>query len=108
ERAVKRLLAPLAAALLAASPRAADAAPPDAAKAAEGLALLRARGCQGCHSLDGAPSTGPGFLGLWGSERTVVRDGVERRVRVDEAFVRDSIRDPARDVEKGYVAGAMP
>lgn len=59
-------------------------------------------GCLVCHSLDGSPAPGPTFKGLWGRRETVVTDGTERAVTVDEAYVRKSIREPAADLVKGY------
>lgn len=40
------------------------------------------RGCAGCHSLDGSPSTGPSFLGLYGTTIKLT-DGTERVVDED-------------------------
>jgi cytochrome c oxidase subunit 2 len=67
-----------------------------------GAQLYEVKGCAGCHSIDGSPRVGPTFKGLIGKSETVVRNGVERKVVVDEAFVRNYIRNPNADVVKGF------
>ncbi|HEX6971050.1 MAG TPA: c-type cytochrome [Limnochordia bacterium] len=64
-----------------------------------GQALYRSRGCVACHTLDGNPSVGPTWKGMWGREETLT-DG--RTVTVDEAYVREAILDPRSDVVEGY------
>ncbi len=64
----------------------------------EGAALFVSRGCSGCH----APSSqvhAPDLTGIYG--RSVqLADG--RTVTADEAYVRDSILQPRRDIVVGY------
>ena len=67
-----------------------------------GKELLEKHGCLGCHSLDGSPKAGPTFKGIWGRSVTVVTDGKERSVTVDEAYLRRSILEPNADVVKGF------
>lgn len=67
-----------------------------------GVQLYEVKGCVGCHSIDGSPRVGPTFKGLMGKSETVVRQGVERKVVVDEAFIRNYIRHPNVDVVKGF------
>jgi cytochrome c oxidase subunit II len=67
-----------------------------------GFKLYQEKGCVGCHSTDGSPRVGPTFKGLIGKRETVVRDGKERIVAVDDAFVRNYISNPNVDVVKGY------
>jgi cytochrome c oxidase subunit 2 len=55
-------------------------------------------GCAGCHS-PASTVHAPDLHGLFG--RTVVLDG-GRRVTADEAYIRDSILMPSRDVAAGY------
>lgn len=45
-------------------------------------------------------AVGPPWIGLWGAKK-VFSDGSELR-RVDEAYLRESILDPARRVQEGY------
>jgi cytochrome c oxidase subunit 2 len=64
----------------------------------EGAALFISRGCAGCH----APASkvhAPNLAGLYG--RTIpLSDG--RMVKVDDAYIRDSILLPKRDIAAGY------
>jgi cytochrome c oxidase subunit 2 len=59
-------------------------------------------GCLDCHSTDGSILVGPTFQGLFGKRETVITDGTEREVYVDENYLRRSILDPGSDVAKGY------
>jgi cytochrome c oxidase subunit 2 len=64
----------------------------------EGEALFRALGCSGCHAASSRVRA-PDLRGLFG--RTVhLADG--RSVTADEAYLRDSILQPRRDVVAGY------
>jgi len=67
-----------------------------------GLALMRPHGCLGCHSLDGKPMVGPTFKGLYGKREEVVSGGDVRAVTVDEERIRLAIREPTRDIVRGY------
>ena len=68
---------------------------------ARGQQLYGQMGCFGCHSIDGTTEgrSGPTWLGAFKSRRTL-KDG--SRVRVDEAYLRTSILDPAAVVTVGY------
>jgi cytochrome c oxidase subunit 2 len=67
-----------------------------------GLALLRAKGCLECHSVDGSPMVGPTFKGLLGRQEEVLARGKPRRVTVDEARLRQSILEPGKEPVQGY------
>ncbi|QEM69293.1 cytochrome c oxidase subunit II [Geobacter sp. FeAm09] len=67
-----------------------------------GHELLEKHGCLGCHSLDGRPGIGPTFKGIWGRSTTVMSNGRERRITVDEAYLRRSLLEPNADVVKGF------
>jgi len=69
-----------------------------------GKALYTAKGCNACHSTDGAAGVGPTFKGIWG-RRVALETG--REVTVDEAYVARSIETPGADVVKGF-PNAMP
>lgn len=77
-------------------------AAPLSADAAAGKALLGAKGCTGCHSVDGSALIGPSYQGMYGRQETVVEGATERTVTVDEAYLRRSILEPAAQVVKGY------
>jgi mono/diheme cytochrome c family protein len=73
------------------------AAGPALTATTEPLALLREKGCVGCHAIDGAgPPIGPSF------------DGMGRRLPADQ--IRRAILLPNADTAKGYeqFAGTMP
>lgn len=74
-----------------------EAGPP-----AEGLKVLKSKGCLGCHPLDGSRLVGPTFKGLVGRAETVITAGEERTVTVDAAFIKNYILNPNQDVIKGY------
>jgi cytochrome c oxidase subunit 2 len=64
-----------------------------------GRALAQSKGCVACHSSDGSTSVGPTWKGLYGKMETL-KDG--RRLRVDEQFLRDFIRDPKAMSIQGF------
>jgi cytochrome c oxidase subunit 2 len=71
---------------------------------ASGNDLYASLGCQSCHSLDGSPSTGPTFKGLFGSK---VKLTTGQTVTADEAYLLESILDPDKQVVQGYQPGVM-
>ncbi len=73
----------------------------------EGLVLLRSTGCIACHSLDGNRLVGPTFKGSYGSRQTVIEDGKEMEVVVDEAYIRESILEPNQKLVKDYGRNLM-
>lgn len=75
------------------------------AQARQGRSLAQSRGCLACHSIDGSRSIGPGWRGLFGREESLA-DG--RRVKVDAAYLAESIRNPAAAVVQGYPAIMPP
>ncbi len=68
----------------------------------DGSALLNGKGCLACHTTDGTPKIGPTLKGIFGRKETVVRDGKEREIVVDEAFIKQSILQPEIDRVKGF------
>jgi mono/diheme cytochrome c family protein len=83
-----------------------DAPRASAATAAEGARIYQRAGCVGCHSVDGttAGKTGPTFKGLWGAARPLTNG---RTRAADEAYLRQSVLDPASEIVRGYEPG-MP
>lgn len=73
-----------------------------AAAKIDGKKLAGDKGCLGCHSLDGSPGVGPSFKGIMGRREVVVTKGAERTITVDDAYLRQSIRDPQADLVKGF------
>ena len=64
----------------------------------EGAALFVSLGCAGCH-IGSTAVRAPNLAGLYGRD---VHLASGRVVRVDEAYLRDSILQPYRDVVAGY------
>jgi len=77
------------------------------APGSEGFAILKAQGCNVCHSSDGSKIIGPSYLNLWGEQQIVIRDGKEIPVTADEEYIRKSIYDPNSEIVKGYPKGLM-
>lgn len=67
--------------------------------AAQGRAVARTNGCAACHGSDGGGGVGPPFTGLFGS-RVEFDDGTT--AIADEAYVVESIVDPAARQTAGY------
>jgi len=67
-----------------------------------GKALLMSKGCFACHSSDGSTLIGPSFKGIYGKTETVVSNGVEREITIDDEYIRQSIMEPSKDIVKGY------
>ena len=75
--------------------------------AATGKRIMQNIGCFACHSQDGSRLVGPTFKGIWGKTETVITNGEERQVTVDEEYIRRSIYDPNADVVEGFNKGLM-
>jgi cytochrome c oxidase subunit II len=73
----------------------------------EGLAILRAQGCNACHSSDGSRIVGPSYLNLFGEQQVVVREGKEVTATIDEDYIRRAIYDPNLEIPQGYPRGLM-
>jgi cytochrome c oxidase subunit II len=71
-----------------------------AAGPATGRAVFERHGCHTCHT-PGALKRAPDLAGVFGS-RVVLRDGTT--LLADEAYLRESILDPAAKLVKGYEA----
>ncbi|HVP67412.1 MAG TPA: cytochrome c oxidase subunit II [Anaeromyxobacteraceae bacterium] len=57
------------------------------------------KGCSACHSVDGTSGVGPSFKGIWGKEEKLA-DG--KTVKVDEAYIRESIVTPDAKIRAGF------
>ncbi len=81
------------------SPAAASA--PTAVTAHEGKRLSELMGCVACHSTDGSVlgKVGPTWKGLFGS-KVLLAGG--KTVGADEAYLRESIRDPSAKIVRGF------
>ncbi|HEX5521403.1 MAG TPA: cytochrome c oxidase subunit II [Longimicrobiaceae bacterium] len=70
---------------------------PDMAK--EGERVAAERGCLRCHTVDGTPHIGPTWYGLFGKTETM-QNG--EKVRVDEAYITQSMMDPELRIVAGF------
>jgi cytochrome c oxidase subunit 2 len=70
-----------------------------------GRALAIEFGCAACLSPDGNISVGPTWNGLYGKEESLT-GGV--KIKVDEAYLRESILDPNAKIVQGFFPGVMP
>ncbi len=57
------------------------------------------KGCNSCHTLDGTPSKGPSWKGIW-NKPVELNDG--KSVLVDEAYLRESMLNPQAKIVKGF------
>jgi mono/diheme cytochrome c family protein len=80
------------------------AACPGVAAGSGGMGLYASLGCQGCHSLDGSPSSGPTFKGLGGSTVKLTNG---QAVKADDKYLLESILDPDKLIVTGYQPGVM-
>jgi cytochrome c oxidase subunit 2 len=74
----------------------------EAAPGAEGLKIMITQGCNACHTSDGSRLVGPSYLHLFGETQTILRDGKEVQVTVDEEYIKKAIYDPNAEIVKGY------
>lgn len=72
-----------------------------------GKQLVRRIGCNACHSTDGTKIVGPSYKGLYGHEVTVITNGKERTIIVNDEYIRNSILNPNDDIVKGFNKGLM-
>jgi cytochrome c oxidase subunit 2 len=70
-----------------------------------GRAIVSQNGCLACHSVDGSPLTGPTWRGLSGAS-VELSDGTT--VVADDAYLAESITDPAAKIVLGYQPAIMP
>lgn len=80
-----------------------EAAKPGAA----GRLLYEQKGCLACHSIDGTKIVGPSFKGIYGEEVTVVVDGKEKTIKVDDEYIKRSMLDPNAEIVKGFQPNMM-
>jgi cytochrome c oxidase subunit 2 len=72
---------------------------PDIAQTDSAKQLMQTKGCMACHSTDGTNGIAPTFKGIFGKTEIFV-DGSS--AKVDEQYLRESIRNPAAKIVKPY------
>ncbi|SFB08089.1 cytochrome c oxidase subunit 2 [Collimonas sp. OK607] len=80
------------------------AAPAGDALVAQGKAVAESKACVACHTVDGSPRVGPTWKGLFGKTETMENGAT---ALVDEAYLKNFIRNPQARVVKGF-APMMP
>lgn len=78
----------------------------DMAKLGEKVYTIK--GCGACHKTDGTSVLAPSWKGLFGKEEKVKENGKELTVKVDEAFIKESIKTPSKKITAGFEKTAMP
>lgn len=76
----------------------------DEALAGQGEGVASSQGCTACHSIDGSASSGPTWVGLYGSEVELEGGGT---AKANDAYIEQSIVDPGAEVSAGFSA-SMP
>ena len=64
-----------------------------------GKKLYSSKGCNACHNVTDQKLVGPGFKGLYGKNEKLA-DG--STVKVDDAYMRESILNPGAKIVEGY------
>lgn len=63
-----------------------------------GKQIYMTKTCNACHSLDGKPGAGPTWKGMWAKTESTDKGPV----KVDEAYIRESILEPNAKVVSGF------
>lgn len=80
----------------------------DTEMALMGEQVFTLKGCGACHKTDGSSDLAPSWKGLFGKEQKVIENGKEVSVVVDEAFIRESIKNPSQKIAVGFNKIPMP
>lgn len=79
----------------------------DMAKLGEKVFALK--GCGACHKTDGVnKELGPNWKGLYGKQEQVKEDGKEITITVDDAYIKESIKNPSKKITVGFEKAVMP
>lgn len=70
--------------------------------------MVKVEGCLKCHSLDGSKGRAPTFKGMYGSTISGHRFGKPVTEKVDETFIRESIKYSSKFITDGYVDSMPP
>jgi cytochrome c oxidase subunit 2 len=73
----------------------------------EGLTILKKNACIGCHSIDGSKLLSVTFKGMYGKTETVITNGNQRTVTIDDPYFISSVNEPDKDIVAGYQKGIM-
>ncbi len=74
----------------------------------KGLEIMENNGCLGCHSLDGSTLVGPTIKDIYNTKVTVTTDTIKKELVRNDAYLKDAILVPNKDVVDGFYPGIMP
>lgn len=80
---------------------------PDTSNEHPGLTLLKSNACLSCHTRDGSRLVGPSFKGLMGKSETIITNGVETQIVVDNQYIINKIKTPSITTVVDYQSGLM-
>ncbi len=66
------------------------------------------KGCGACHKTDGTSQIAPAWNGLFGKEEHVIENGKKTSIKVDEAYIKESIKTPQQKITVGFENTPMP
>ncbi len=72
-----------------------------------GLTILKTNACLSCHSRDGSRLVGPSFKNLIGRTESILRDGQEQEITVNNQYIIEKIKSPSSSTVVGYQSGLM-
>jgi cytochrome c oxidase subunit 2 len=72
-----------------------------------GQAIMKKNGCFACHSIDGSRIVGPTFKAIYGEKTTVLINGNEQQITIDDNYIEESIYEPNAKILKGFQQGLM-
>lgn len=80
---------------------------PDTRDEHPGLTLLKNNACLSCHTRDGSRLVGPSFKNLLGRTETIIIDGDEKLITVDNQYIIDKLNSPSSSTVASYQSGLM-
>jgi cytochrome c oxidase subunit 2 len=66
------------------------------------------KGCGACHKTDGTSQIAPAWNGLYGKEENVRESGKITSIKVDDDYIRESIKTPQKKIVVGFENTPMP
>ncbi|MBS1774630.1 MAG: c-type cytochrome [Chitinophagaceae bacterium] len=76
--------------------------------ALQGEQVYALKGCAACHKTDGTSQLAPTWKGLYGKEEKVTENGKAVSIKVDDAYIKESIKNPQQKITVGFENTPMP